>query len=705
MRDTENICQSPLFIIPNTCKEGQILSNPPVTIKRINRESETIETLALLENAYNVSYHLIANDIGECSFYLPQDDPKAGFLQQGNLVEITEYGESVGLFRIATLTQKKDKSGIITEVSAYHVIQTLADFVLFQVNQATGLQTQNVIQYVLNTPVAAGSSTPKQSDWVLDRCDFDLTIDYLFENVTLLEALMSIPKDWTTPYLWQYDTTSYPWKLSLIQPAEQPICEIRSKKNLVSLSLERDYRNLANRVYALGRGEGINQLNLVGAKDYEDPSQPDNGEYYVQDEASIAKYGLKEMIKVDRSVDHKSQLLLTAKSLLNDYKEIQPVIDVKAVELYGDSHERIDRYNVGDVCHLIDHELGMDMAGRILEVKKKDLTGKPWEADLVIGWRPNDLIKMLKKMQRTDRVNELNSQGASNIYSVNVCDNADRNNPVVMRFRLPDDLIYVNQLVLDVQVDKFRAYEQAVSGGGGATVGIDTRTTSGSGNLTTTGPSTLSTTYSSGGKGDTVESDRENPSNTYQYQYQGRTWETHTHWNRTSLPPSEMDVDELVANYEPRNVGYVEAGDQFIDLQKHDHPHTHRVMLKLHNHRMDHTHSVSDHTHKIWHQHTLPNHEHDLRYGIYEEPTLAVSGIRVIVDGDTARPIGITSLEEEGIDLIPYLRKTSDGRVDRGVHTVEFVPAPSNTQAGLCRISAQAFVACFIQSRGSYTTY
>ena len=102
------------------------------------------------------------------------------------------------------------------------------------------------------------------------------------------------------------------------------------------------------------------------------------------------------------------------------------------------------------------------------------------------------------------------------------------------------------------------------------------------------------------------------------------------------------------------------------------------------------------------HTHTTPNHTHNLEYGIYKEPTLAVSGIRVEVDG--AILDGVYGLDKEGLDIIPNLRR-SGNYIDRGMHTIKFYPVASGANKELCRISAQVFIQCFIQSRSDYKVF
>ncbi|PAE09675.1 hypothetical protein CHI02_24050, partial [Niallia circulans] len=98
-------------------------------------------------------------------------------------------------------------------------------------------------------------------NWVLGECAFEKYFAYKWENENgLLGPIHSIAEPFDENYEWTYDTSSYPWTLNLIKPSSTPTCEIRYAKNLIGITREDDPSNITNRIYALGYGEGINQL-------------------------------------------------------------------------------------------------------------------------------------------------------------------------------------------------------------------------------------------------------------------------------------------------------------------------------------------------------------------------------------------------------------------------------------------------------------
>ena len=110
--------------------------------------------------------------------------------------------------------------------------------------------------------------------------------------------------------------------------------------------------------------------------------------------------------------------------------------------------------------------------------------------------------------------------------------------------------------------------------------------------------------------------------------------------------------------------------------------HTHSVSVPAHTHDVD----IPAHTHGI----NVPAHTHGIEYGIYELSETATS-VEIKVDGNT---VPITATSANLIDLIPYLDVDSNGKVNRGWHTISIRPNK------MARVTAQVFSQVFIQIRG-----
>lgn len=58
------------------------------------------------------------------------------------------------------------------------------------------------------------------------------------------------------------DTTSYPWTLNVVRADDTDATELRYSRNMEEISEEVLDTDFATRLYPLGYGEGVNQLNI-----------------------------------------------------------------------------------------------------------------------------------------------------------------------------------------------------------------------------------------------------------------------------------------------------------------------------------------------------------------------------------------------------------------------------------------------------------
>ena len=220
----------------------------------LNVYDMTRKKSAVLQNAFNIIETHELNQIYTLSFILPATDEKNQYCQPRHYVRWGEDGE---LYRIKSPKVSESDTSVIT-YECEHVITTLCDSVMFGSFQYGGasVKTSAVITWLLGQQ--------KTQNWVLDECDFDRKFEYLWEQENILNALYSIPKEFASPYKWTFDTTVYPWRISLkaIDPSVNPEYYLRARSNILSSGTDADYANICTRIYPLGYGEGVNQLNI-----------------------------------------------------------------------------------------------------------------------------------------------------------------------------------------------------------------------------------------------------------------------------------------------------------------------------------------------------------------------------------------------------------------------------------------------------------
>lgn len=615
-----------------------------------------------------------------------------------NYVEITheDTGEYIGLFRIIpSLTRKLATINEVT-YELEHVLATLLNDVMFKYHQTSNHTTIYNIDYVL------ARQTTKH--WRRGNVDFVRYFHYKWENENgLLGPLFSIPKPFDEPYEWTHDTRSYPWTIGLEKPSMTPTCEIRYGKNMREIEREIDPSNIVNRIYPMGYGEGVNQLDIT---------KINGGVPYLENAASIAKYGLQAYVWVDRRFEDVESLKASGRALLDEWSVPKVTYKASAADLYELTGASIDKFDVGKVVRIVDPDLGT-IDARIFSVKKPDLYGARGEIELEIGNKTENLSTTQDDLDRRQEINEVYAQGATNMLIYPYEDNVDSQNPAVIRFNLPDEMVRINKLELTYETSEFRAYSRAIEGGGAivsstSSGGAVVKSTSSGGGSTATSSSGGGTTATSSSGGGVAKSTASGGGTTQTSSGGGD--HRHVMFQTGGGSGASGDfVSAVGANGATIILGPGTTGMTNISTLGASGNHSHNVSIPSHTHNFDvpnhshnvtiqnhsHTVNIPNHTHEIdipAHRHdiTLPDHTHEIEHGIFKL-SRRPSKVTIKVDGNTVPHSALTG---NSIDLIPYLSVDSENRVNRGWHTIEI------TTDDLGRINAEVMAQFFMQSRG-----
>lgn len=663
------------------------------------------EYTAILENAFNVSYEKIENQIGSIEFSMPLDEPKNKFLQEMLWVELVDNeNEYIGLYRIMPSTIRKDASQNTITYTATHALCTLLDTVLFGYHECINRKTEDVIKFIL--------AQQKTKHWVLKTCEFTKYFSYSWENENgLADALFSIPEVFDEEYLWEWNTQTYPFELSLVKPETSAVARIQEGYNMQGFEIERDPNNLVNRIYPLGSGEGVNQLNI---------SSVNNGTYYIENKESIEKHGLIEYVWTDTRFTQAQALKDSAESLLKKWLEPKISWTIRATDLMKLTDEplAIDQLRVGNVVMINTNEFGsVDL--RIKKERKNDVFGAPQDIELELGNLSGDITTTVSDLSRKQQINETYSQGATNILSYSYQDNCEYNYPAKIDFYLDEDVFHINTVELTYKTKKYRGYTKAVRDGGAKAI---TSEDGGSKTISSKNNRAITIAASNGGGGNpTTSSNGDIHINEMTSQSGGGPTNTspagdHNHLvlRGGSTVNHKWKDDETANVYNASNGNSLFVGgsgsvkdihtagssgnhSHSVNLPSHSHNfrfdkggHTHTVPIPAHSHNVTvpaHNHQVDLPAHK--HKINLPNHTHPLQLGIYEANENA-SKVDIYVDGELLKDKH--RLDENRLDIVGALKKTN-GKIVRGNHTIEIKPNK------LARIEAQITCRVFIQSQ------
>ena len=595
--------------------------------KIIEVYDKSLKKLAILQNALDVSESININAVSTMTFTLPKNDPKNEYCAAFNYIK---FGDR--MYRI--LPSEFDLTTSPTMVyECEHVIATLIDELMYGdvVIGNLGVYTTEVIEFVL--------SKQKTKHWKLGACEFARQFEYGWTNESLLSALFSIPNSFVDPYIWEFDTTSYPWTVSLkkLDTSQNPQLYIRQGKNLITLKRRSDPTNICTRLYAHGYGEGINTLTFADIND---------GKPYIDSpQEYIDKYGLKEKLFVDRRYENKESLLEAARAMLNELQEPYVEYEVEFVEV---SEQFLDKAAVGKVCMIVANEVQY----------KTYITGVEWDygettdCKLTIANKPQDVASSVADLADRQRIEMTYAQGATQLYAQSLQANCDSNNGAEMQFYIPAEMKIVNSVQVKIKMSRFRAYSQATS-----TTDETTSTTSSGGQSTQTSSSGGggSTTSSGGGGGTKTTGD------------------------------SGVDVTWGVRNTQTasgHSHGYDIVTGHRHEIELPDH--THRVSISSHSHNV----SIPSHTHNV----KIPGHNHKITPGIYFFGS--AKNFKLYVNNVLR---GSFSSSDAEVDITQYL-VNAQGIISRGTwHSVNIVPDD------LAYICLDMYVQGFVQSRGDNT--
>lgn len=698
------------------------------------------EMLGVLENAGEVAYNLVHNDLWTASFTLPSGDPKNSLCQAHNLVHLPDGARDTGLYRIIGMPSGEETAaGGVKTYSLEHVMATLLDDVLFGYHEigGPGVTTAQVIQYILDRQ--------ETERWVLGTCEYSDQYAYKFENTSLLSALLSLGNVLTDEYTWVFDTSTTPWTVSLKHADATPGCGIHYLRNMVGVEKEMDASTLVTRLYMLGYGEGVNQLTIRDI----------NGGVPYIDADTKSVWGVKSSVYADTRIEDAATLKARGVALLNRLKNPYISYTASAVDLTRLTGQEWDKHMPGKLVRVLDGEHGIDFDARIVSIAKGDVRGRPGEIEITIANAPRDAAESINTLADRMGISELYSQGATNLYSQQYADNADAQHPAKMRVYVPSGCVRINQMLLSWQLEAFRAYETgAAAGGATATTtssgGASTQTSSSGGGsertsnsggaatvtteqtsfnstgyagvpltqvgrdpmqftgspLNSSGTAQMTSTGSAGGHSHNVLSHNHSFSDSYSLSWGHR----HT-VSQTGLDNGTTGgVDDYAAKTitiggmtgSATSTTGSAAGHTHGMNHKHDFIHVHNVSflvtippikvdIPAHSHVFEtssHTHNVSipAHTHDL----TLADHTHEMVYGIYEGDT--ASSVTLRVDGNV---VPVSELVASEMDIVAYLDKDDDGKITRATwHEIEIIPN------GLTRIEANLFVQAFVQSVG-----
>lgn len=416
-----------------------------LTVFNLQREKDWV-----LKNAYDIIETREINAVWSLEFSIPMNDEDMAHCLPNWFVR---YGDDGQLYRLTDQTKTNSNESSVT-YHCEHVIATLCDDVMFQgpyIKGNIGTYTEDVLKYILDMQTKIDG----KQNWKLGECQPRRQFEYSWENENLLAALWSVPTCFDTPYMWTFDTSSYPWTLNLVEIHEDadPDFYLMAKKNILSSTEESSNLEICTRLYGLGEGEGVNQLTIKSVN---------NDCPYVQSsDEIIAKYGIVSRIFVDRRFQYPETLKARMESLLHELEKPTLKREFNIVDLYDLSPDDMYKAEVGKIVLLKDDNT------KVYITKTEKNWSNPGDMKITIATKATDMSSSIADLADRQRIEQVYSQGASQVYSFSFFGNATDEFPLEGYVYFPEDLKYLNEVKLKVMLRPFRSYSKSALSNGG----------------------------------------------------------------------------------------------------------------------------------------------------------------------------------------------------------------------------------------------
>ena len=409
----------------------------------------------ILQNAYKPVEQKRINAVSHFHFSLPASDTKNELCKPRHYIRLGLHGD---LYRILPTERVVDEKGGF-RYSCEHVIAQLIDLVMFgyHVVGNIGFFTAMVIEWLLDkqnktyTHETGWVLDPsKEVNWVLGDCDFARQFEYGWEQETVLRALFTVANPISDPYMWVFDTSRYPYVLHLkrLDVDQIPQMYIRGGRNLLQLTHKSDPTSMCTRLFPLGEGEGVNQLNISSINN--------NVPFLESPQHIIDEYGIIERIWIDRRYTVQESLLDAGQTMLD---HLQVPHEEYAVDFAVLGRGQWDTAEIGKVVEVVDFTKTYIVG---IDYNHEEII----ESRLHIANKPRNVAGTVAEMMDRQRIEMSYAQGATTFFERDAQGNCDPTLPLAMRMFIPSNLQIINFVLLDVEVSRFRKPFRVVGGAG-----------------------------------------------------------------------------------------------------------------------------------------------------------------------------------------------------------------------------------------------
>jgi len=283
-----------------------------------------------------------------------------------------ENGPGAGIvWRVKTIDDQIDRR--TRTITLEHTIQTLRDRIMFGEIKSSTISgssanptAQQAVQYILGN----------QSDWTLGGIAYSVSNPYSFNGDDLFSALETVSSS-LADCIWEYDFSSYPFKLYIRQMSGDVDSEMRTDRNIRTMKRTIDRSRMYTRLYPIGK----NNLHIDGD--------------YVSLNENI--YGIVSKVETDQSKASKAELLRWANERIARHAEPAVTVTISGLELAEKTGESLDSFTIGRNCRVPLPEYATTITERVKKLSYPDVISDPEDVTITLANELQDVATILKE--------------------------------------------------------------------------------------------------------------------------------------------------------------------------------------------------------------------------------------------------------------------------------------------------------------------
>ena len=286
----------------------------------------------------------------------------------------TEPGMGI-VWRVRTVDTSYDKS--TRTVTLEHMIQSLKDLVLFGEHTAAMMgggdtcTARQAAEYIL----------ARSPQWTLGEFSYGTVRNaYSFNGDDLLNALTTVSGTLEDPW-WEYDFSSYPFRLSVRPRADTVGAEMRMSRNISSAKMTVDRSRMYTRIYPIGE----NNLHI-------------SGEYLSRNEEI---YGTICKVQTDQSKGSEAALRKWAEDLLRRHADPYVTVSITGLDLSRETGEPLDSIRLGKKCRVPLPGYGTTITETVSRLQWSDKLREPEKINVTMANEIQDVQTIVNRLTAT----------------------------------------------------------------------------------------------------------------------------------------------------------------------------------------------------------------------------------------------------------------------------------------------------------------